>query len=54
MEWKEDTSAMKTRRWMKTLLDEAKKVETEIKPVWARDIRPKRGIPKVAKVSAAE
>jgi hypothetical protein len=45
---------MKPRRWMKTLLTEAKKPENEIKPVWARDIRPKRGMAKIAKVSAAE
>ncbi|KPQ16550.1 MAG: hypothetical protein HLUCCO18_07830 [Rhodobacteraceae bacterium HLUCCO18] len=45
---------MKTRRWMKTLLAEAKKSENEIKPVWARDIRPKRCMAKQVKVSAAE
>jgi hypothetical protein len=45
---------MKTRRWMKTLLAEAKKSENEIKPVWARDVRPKRGMAKQVKVSAAE
>ena len=45
---------MKTRRWMQTLLAEAKKTENEIKPVWARDIRPKRGMAKAPKLSAAE
>jgi hypothetical protein len=44
---------MKTRRWMKTLLEEAKKTE-RIKPVWSRDIRPKRGMARAAKATAAE
>ncbi len=45
---------MKSRRWMKTLLTEAKKPENAVKPTWSRDIRPKRGMAKAAKVSAAE
>jgi hypothetical protein len=45
---------MKTRRWMKTLLEEAKKTEQEIKPVWSRDIRPKRGMARRRKATAAE
>jgi hypothetical protein len=45
---------MKTRRWMKTLLDEAKKTEPEFKPVWSRDTRPKRGMAKAAEATAAE
>jgi hypothetical protein len=45
---------MTPRRWMKALLNEAQKPENEIKPVWARDIRPKRCMAKTEEVSAAE
>lgn len=45
---------MKTRRWMKTLLSEAKKTDTEKTLVWTRQQRRKRGLAKPAKVSAAE
>lgn len=45
---------MKTRRWIKTLLEEAKITETEIPLVWARQHRRKRVPAKSAKVSAAE
>ncbi|AHM04343.1 hypothetical protein roselon_01990 [Roseibacterium elongatum DSM 19469] len=34
---------MKTRRWMKTVLNEAKKAE-DVKMPWHRAARPKRGI----------
>ena len=45
---------MDTRRWIKLLIEEAKKPENEIKPVWSRDIRPTRGMAKAAKTTAAE
>ena len=34
---------MKTRRWMKSILEEAKKVE-DVQMTWHREIRPKRGM----------
>ncbi|GAA5065587.1 hypothetical protein KUV65_07365 [Maritalea mobilis] len=34
---------MKTRRWMKTILEEAKKAE-DVQMTWHRQVRTKRGI----------
>ncbi len=45
---------MKTRRWMETILAEAKKNEGEIKLTWARQHRPKRASAKPAGIKAAE
>jgi hypothetical protein len=47
------TRQMKTRRWMITALEEAKKNATEIKLVWARQHRPKRASAAPAKLKAA-
>jgi hypothetical protein len=50
----ERTKAMKTPRWIKRVIDEAQKSGTEVKPVWSRDIRPKRGLTARTKATAAE
>lgn len=45
---------MKARRWMKTLIAEAKKTEKQMTLAWTRQHRRKRALAKPAKVSAAE
>lgn len=42
---------MKTRRWMKTVLTEAKKTDTP--PVWSRKDRPKRAAATQPRLKAA-
>jgi hypothetical protein len=44
---------MKTRRWMMTAIEEAKKNAPEIKLVWARQHRPKRASRTAAKLKVA-
>jgi hypothetical protein len=50
----EEYRQMKTRRWMTTILAEAKKNEGEIKLTWARQHRPKRAAAKPGPIKAAE